>query len=185
MRHEPCLCDQFSICMRYVGSLQCFHEASYNNFSDGYRMRSAEHRSFLLITSGFVLTCSYSVPQYCYWYWIANELKRLTSKYSSIPYLEPSLPSPDCLTPPCGVTYEERYESETGINQSPQINIWKFSECRQKPLMKRVLHWFQQFHIPELLQLAKFFEHSYWICKQPGLYFLNSIQHKCQLLALH
>lgn len=29
----------------------------------------------------------------------------LTSKYSSIPYLEPSLPRPDCLTPPKGATF--------------------------------------------------------------------------------
>lgn len=36
------------------------------------------------------------------------KLKRLTSKYSSIPYLEPSLPSPDCFTPPNGATYLER-----------------------------------------------------------------------------
>ena len=28
----------------------------------------------------------------------------LTSKYSSIPYLEPSLPRPDCFTPPNGAT---------------------------------------------------------------------------------
>lgn len=45
----------------------------------------------------------------------------LTSRYSSIPYLEPSRPRPDCLTPPNGATCIEALK-HTGDKLSTNIS---------------------------------------------------------------
>lgn len=54
----------------------------------------------------------------------------LASRYSSIPYLEPSLPRPDCLTPPNGATYiEENLIISWSITN---FSLFSIGKCKER-----------------------------------------------------
>lgn len=94
----------------------------------------------------------------------------LTSRYSSIPYFEPSRPSPDCFTPPKGATYTptgEKKQLQSYHNQFLHIILLLF--LKYPPQLKLVPHWLQLFHILELPRPAMIFEHLSWIYKLPSL----------------
>lgn len=107
-------------------------------------------------------------------------LQVLTSKYSSTPYFDPSLPRPDCLTPPNGATWKVGWNNidiKGHIASKRQLHaiffLFFFFYYYFLPLLRSAPHSHRLSHIQVPQKHATNEVYSLWICTQPSLQVKN------------